>query len=57
MEQEESVKGILDLLAPHLAVQNNGKSGSIVVMMCGVSGSSSYLLITDRGNIDQKRRW
>jgi hypothetical protein len=43
MEQEESLKGILDLLAPHLAVQNNGESGSIAVMMCGVSGSSFLL--------------
>jgi hypothetical protein len=43
MEQEASVKGILDLLAPQLAVQNNGKFGSIVVMMCGVSGSSPTL--------------
>jgi hypothetical protein len=42
MEQDESVKGILDLLAPHLVVENNGKFGSIAVMMCGVSGSSSY---------------
>jgi hypothetical protein len=40
MEQEERVKGIIDLLAPYLAVQNNEKLESIAIMMCGVSGLS-----------------
>src|ERR1700760_1113383 len=44
MEQEESVTNIIDLLAPHLSVGNNGNSGSLAVMMCGISGLLSYTL-------------
>ena len=43
MEQKESLKRTIDLLEPHLALQNNDELESIVVMICGVSGQSSDL--------------
>jgi predicted kinase len=51
MAQEDGVKSIIHLLTPHIAVQNNEDLGSIVIMMCGVSGPS----LTHHGprNVDQ----
>ncbi|KAF2667366.1 P-loop containing nucleoside triphosphate hydrolase protein [Microthyrium microscopicum] len=44
MNQKDQLKHVLEVLAPHLAADDGEKSGSIVVMMCGVSGAGKSTL-------------